>query len=195
MPNHISNKLTLISDDVAEREKFFAVLVGDDKDLPLIDFRQFFQYPKIFKDLDDIAEQYEKDHPEDRVWKNRPKDGYGSGGYQWCIANWGTKWNAYAQHRVDEFSIYFKTAWNTPKPIFEAIAKKFPDLNFMVEYADEDRGSNAGILTYFKGRNQEELLKGEQAVQLWFKLNPKEDPKEDPKEWGYDSVTFEQLDD
>ena len=62
--------------------------------------------------------------------------------YQWSCANWGTKWNAYDQ-RMEEDCVIFDTAWSTPAPIWEELAKKF---DFKVLYADEDIGSNAGII-------------------------------------------------
>ena len=46
--------------------------------------------------------------------------------YYWSIANWGTKWNAY-ETEFDEEYLYFKTAWDTPLPIFEKLAELNPN--------------------------------------------------------------------
>ena len=46
--------------------------------------------------------------------------------YDWSVANWGTKWNAY-ETEFDEEYLYFKTAWDTPLPIFEKLAELNPD--------------------------------------------------------------------
>lgn len=56
--------------------------------------------------------------------------------YDWCVEHWGTKWNAYdvKDWRRDEYgaSINFNTAWCDPRPIFDALAAKFPRVNFQI---------------------------------------------------------------
>lgn len=70
--------------------------------------------------------------------------------YEWSIANWGTKWNAYSiEDRGD--SLKFETAWSMPKPILAALCKRIPDAEFVWKFADEDIGSNLGIVAYHKG--------------------------------------------
>lgn len=79
--------------------------------------------------------------------------------YQWQIENWGTKWNAYDLSRkryydypadtnydIRTSTIVFDTAWNTPRPVFDALFAKFPDLTFEIHYADEAIGENCGII-------------------------------------------------
>lgn len=68
--------------------------------------------------------------------------------YDWCIDNWGTKWNACDVYAGDNF-ISFQTAWNVPDPIFEAFAYLCDKYNvtFEGEYADEDRGHNSGHIS------------------------------------------------
>jgi hypothetical protein len=70
--------------------------------------------------------------------------------YDWCVEKWGTKWNAYSQ-KLEGDSIIFDTAWATPSLIWEALSKKYPDQKFTIKYADEDIGSNCGVLTYSVG--------------------------------------------
>lgn len=68
--------------------------------------------------------------------------------YDWCIKNWGTKWNAYAYFVTDENinngEIKFETAWSSPLPVIVELSKKFSDHEIEVKYADEDIGSNYG---------------------------------------------------
>lgn len=61
------------------------------------------------------------------------------GWYDWSIANWGTKWNAYSFEKIsdDPFVFRFDTAWDFPTPVFRAAAKKFPDLRFHCVTFDE----------------------------------------------------------
>ena len=138
MPNHISNKLTL-NCEAATAIKIISEIGGkydDGSDRP-IDFDKILPYPTAFAEADSACEQWRLANP-DRPWNEVPKDGYNSGGYEWCVANWGTKWNAYSQERLGDTEIYFETAWSTAVPIYDLLSKKYPELNFTVEYADED---------------------------------------------------------
>ena len=73
------------------------------------------------------------------------RDKAGKDWYEWCIKNWGTKWDAYDVNLIKE-GLRFYTAWSCPAPIFEAIAQKYPDAEFRVLFADEDIGSNLGVI-------------------------------------------------
>lgn len=70
--------------------------------------------------------------------------------YPWANRFWGTKWNAYNHHVYDEFET-FDTAWSCPIPIFIKLSELNPKLTIMVEYADEDSGSNCGTIVYKNG--------------------------------------------
>ena len=63
--------------------------------------------------------------------------------YNWSICNWGTKWNAYDCEFYDD-TVEFCTAWAAPEPIYRALGKKFPEYKFIIQFADEDLGSNCG---------------------------------------------------
>ena len=73
--------------------------------------------------------------------------------YQWNNANWDTKWNAcdvnIDRSSVGSATISFDTAWCPPMPIFRAIAEQFPNLDFDIEY-EEEQGWG-GSLRYAKG--------------------------------------------
>lgn len=61
--------------------------------------------------------------------------------YEWSVAKWGTKWNC-GDFRVvsDEPGLYvcrFDTAWSTPVPVFEELAKMHPTLQFTTDSYDE----------------------------------------------------------
>ena len=67
-------------------------------------------------------------------------------------AVWGTKWNACEpQADVDAGTAEFETAWSCPKPIFVELSKRFPGDEIVVEFADEDIGSNCGSFTIKNG--------------------------------------------
>jgi hypothetical protein len=67
--------------------------------------------------------------------------------YEWAIENWGTKWNAYSIEVRSEDTIKFETAWSHPTKVIHALSKKFPDVEFELQYADEDIGANLGHYT------------------------------------------------
>ncbi len=73
--------------------------------------------------------------------------------YEWRCEYWNTKWNACETFVCDD-SIEFETAWSAPFPIFEALSKKLPYIEFRIEYADEDIGSNCGVVVLKNGEYQ-----------------------------------------
>lgn len=101
----------------------------------------FIPYPEKFRRLDEIAKEWEMNVTKDSDWNTRPKDGFNSGGYAWCLENWGTKWGICSAALVgqdDKFLMYqFETAWSPCIPIIRAMSDKFPTLRFDYEYEDE----------------------------------------------------------
>lgn len=60
--------------------------------------------------------------------------------YDWSVANWGTKWNAYEGHLTEEAGeviFGFDCAWSFPEPVFEALGERFGALIFRGEWFDE----------------------------------------------------------
>jgi hypothetical protein len=93
--------------------------------------------------------------------------------YSWSYNNWGTKWNSY-NNKIQDNIIIFNTAWSSPIPIFFALLKKYPNIKFKFEYADEDTGNNCGYgftenaeLKIIKFENQ-----SQEAIKLFLKFNP-----------------------
>jgi hypothetical protein len=85
--------------------------------------------------------------------------------YDWCIKNWGTKWDTYDGGSNDCNSCNFYTAWSTPFPAMVALSKMLPDCEVEVEYADEDYGSNCGRYTLKNGEIKSSYLPdGEEAL-------------------------------
>lgn len=97
--------------------------------------------------------------------------------YEWCINNWGTKWNAYGYDENADYSgnenLWFQTAWSAPHPILQKLSEMYPDITFEHEWADEDLGANCGRKIYRNGecteeyypRNQKEAI--EFACRIW----------------------------
>ena len=64
-------------------------------------------------------------------------------GFNWNIANWGTKWDIDHQKitkkRItwegdEQIHLYFSTAWNPPFRWFEKVVQAFPKLEFKMNY-------------------------------------------------------------
>lgn len=96
--------------------------------------------------------------------------------YEWCIKNWGAKWNACGYDgsppEFENNCISFQTAWDAPLPIVKKMSEMYPDLEFTMEYADEDIGHNCGRYT-FKGGNLTNLFKpkeGREAYEFTAKI-------------------------
>ena len=100
---------------------------------------------------------------------NAEKYGYETW-YDWCINNWGTKWNA-GDCSISDNTVIFETAWSAPDNIYRKLSESGCD--FSAEYADENIGFNTGIyesddgtLTYteFDAGSKESY---EHAAELW----------------------------
>jgi hypothetical protein len=70
--------------------------------------------------------------------------------YSWNSREWGTKWDAchLDPHEIEveddnaTKSYSFETAWGIPEPVFEAMVKQHPELNFDFE-CEEEQGWGA----------------------------------------------------
>lgn len=104
--------------------------------------------------------------------------------YNWCISNWGTKWNAYGQNdkRNTDDTIFFQTAWSSPVSLIIELSSLFPKTKLQLTYADEDSGSNTGKLKIVAGeiidRNEPES-QSKEGYDIYFELHP--DSKKDYK--------------
>ena len=78
--------------------------------------------------------------------------------YEWCIANWGTKWSAGDGLDVHvagtSIGLVFDTAWSPPVPVIVALCKRFPKIKVAMHYVDEGGcfegeliGSNGAVST------------------------------------------------
>src|SRR5512132_365387 len=91
MPNWCENDLA-VEGPKEVMEAFLKFAAGDSP----FDFNRFIPYPEEFRRLDDVAKAWDREH-EGRTgydWHSRPKDGFNSGGYEWRVEEWGTKWPA-----------------------------------------------------------------------------------------------------
>ena len=100
---------------------------------------------------------------------------------EWCIQNWGTKWNAYGYEPDTDYgsadALTFQTAWAGPHPILQRLSKMFPNIAFRHRWADEDIGANCGERCYFGGKLIDEYIpEGIRAADFALKV------------WDYDPL-------
>ena len=129
-------------------------------------------YPVIFKTMDEArhkwTETYFKDDygiaPKDGVDAQTippcPKDGFNSGGYEWCVEQWGTKWGCYDGRGITDVPLKspktrkvqlgFLTAWSPALPVYNALAKMYPNCNFKVAFYEQG-AAYSGWITWHKG--------------------------------------------
>lgn len=99
--------------------------------------------------------------------------------YEWSVANWGTKWNAYGYDEYTDYSgckeLTFETAWSAPHPILKKLSELFSNISFKHQWADEDIGMNCGERSYLGGEITDWFIpEGIQATEFALEI------------WGYE---------
>lgn len=126
--------------------------------------RTALDFNKVDKCPDELIKtpqiHYHKDSPEyanREKQKQALKEKYGfDGWYDWCVENWGTKWNASEvvlhKNSPTEIVYTFDTAWSCPLPIIEKLSKRFHDTVFTIEAHTEMQYSKSFVAIYLKGK-------------------------------------------
>jgi len=120
MPNWVHHHLTITGPE-AERERFMAECFSHANDETNFDFAKLIPEPEH----KDIGKGISSGKFPD--W------------YEWRCKNWGDKWNACDTDVGREgkvIRLFFNTAWSPPRPIFEEVARRFPNLRIEGTYAD-----------------------------------------------------------
>lgn len=101
--------------------------------------------------------------------ENQKKYGYPTW-YEWSIATWGTKWNAYQQDFEEPNILWFDTAWSGVPQLIQKLSEIFPDVEFHYAYADENLGFNTGIGTISNGEINMTIPEGgsNEAFEIMF---------------------------
>lgn len=176
MPNRVTNVLR-VSGSPVNVQAFVAGLEGepyDDGSLRHVDFNRIIPRPEFldhtasgFRDFDGV--QHDSWYSNAETGEERPYtdeerallDEMGvTGWYDWCIENWGTKWNAYSQtfRQLENTSeravveIEFQTAWACPEELLAEYIARHPNLSVVLTFADEDIGYNCGTKKFINGQ-------------------------------------------
>lgn len=205
MPNHIQNKLRLIGGSAEVKKVLSFISGKDDEGAMQIDFNKIIPMPKelsIISDgwlmplensfsfhepmkahLDKMRERILSKTMEESTIdnfiqgiKNYLKHGHATW-HDWAVENWDTKWNAYGQNddRNTPDTIYFQTAWASPLKVIEKLSATFPKATFMLDYADEDSGSNTGHFEIKNGKIvsfAQPDSQSKEGYDIYFSLHP-----------------------
>ena len=170
MPNHCYNELIVDGSQEHVDEMFLFIASGEGD----FDFNKIIPYPEHFKQRDDDATAARATEEMaafiEKYGTN--SDGYNSGGYTWCWDNWGTKWNAYEGTRLN-YSLFFQTAWDPPKPVIVALAKLFPDVTFHLEFFERGLGFAGGFSCfgrrdYYEEEHEDKPFEAGRVCREWF---------------------------
>jgi len=79
--------------------------------------------------------------------------------YNWCVSNWGTKWDAcdpYLEDGGGQDILYsFSTAWSPPTPVVRKMIETYPELSFS-HYYEEPGCDYQGLMEGSNGEVQED---------------------------------------
>jgi len=117
-------------------------------------FDVIIPYPEVYRQADSRAEAWRNLPADKRKDTTPPEDGYNHGGYEWCIVNWGTKWDAdNVSLNSDDNAIYIEcdTAWSPPLPVMAAISE-LPDVECVTIRYVEPGMVYAGEWTFRNGQ-------------------------------------------
>ena len=102
--------------------------------------------------------------------------------YDWCVSNWGTKWNSseaiitteIVDGEESQIAYSFQTAWAPPTPLYDKLASMFPNTNIFINY-DECGGDFSGWGYYENG----ELSKNEEYSDSFYSRRRMMEPDTD----------------
>lgn len=165
MPNWCDCDLRIDGNE-EDIKAFEAFAASEDE---VLDANNFIPYPEEFA---------KKDREADKIWEKIRsmskeeneayfkehgypiREGYNSGGYEWCIENWGTKWGFCRPEVEDEYSwgdseyrieYSFECAWAPPIPVIQEMGKRFPNLEFELRYFEAGMGFH-GVFAVESGK-------------------------------------------
>lgn len=157
MPNHVSNTITFTAKTKEELQKVLDEVFGmvtdgyNEKPYFGIDFNKIVPEdhsdPK-YQCTGVTVDEHGRVSCNESITLDDASDPFNW--YQYHYDKWGTKWNAYDQfvEDIDDcrwdadtdgyyFTASFNTAWSFPKPIVEALVKRYPNIKFEI-YATEE---------------------------------------------------------
>jgi len=138
MPNWCFNRLTVdtTSESGKRLAQAFKPKYEREGELYATPFQDLMPCPQ---ELLDTSANFSRDH-NDQQKSNIEKYGFPDW-YGWCVANWGTKWDArvyeFEDHDPNQTYVMFDTAWSPPENFFQVFVLANPDAYFRDEFDEE----------------------------------------------------------
>lgn len=128
-------------------------------------------------------------------WSLEPYYPYPNGNwdYDWCVDNWGTKWDVCEQvhNRNDEnFFVSFDSAWSPPIEWLKKVQQDYPTLKFRLMYIEQDM-QFCGIAFTQKNDECNGVFIVEHCDDIVNYINEDDEPvtyNEETEEWIVDST-------
>ena len=164
---------------------------GSRGDTGLMAYREYLRrsFGLVKEEAKKLEETYRERFSEDpEIWDLGKQyyeniENYGTANwYDWRIRNWGTKWNAY-DVEWGAYSVLFQTAWSGVPEILEKLSERFPEVEMLYRWSDEDIGYNVGEFTMKDGHVIDLNIPNpgsKEAYDLAFEIHGVE-----PEEWGF----------
>lgn len=181
MPNYCSNILTLNEDS---NDSIVDVLKKH------IDEEDYFNF-ELIRPVPKELTQHQAPVPKDMDENYRKElvSKYGADNWwDWCVMNWGTKWNAEINN-ADEKAICFTTAWSPPIGIVKTLAM-ITGRDFRLTYIEEGVdfcGEYFAYKNWLENQDFEyspikdapEALKEELCGESWWEDNEEDEDEEE----------------
>lgn len=171
MPNHVLNFVQFKKLQLDEIEFILNTITTKDGEDYHMDFNKIIPQPRFEAECpeDCKVNKYSRvEIQEDKPWFDW---------YAWNTTYWYTKWGAYSCYSIigkSYITLVFQTAWSFALPICYKL--QLLGFDFTWKYADEDYGSNCGIMKYehntgaFTHYDESELKDSKRfARELWKK--------------------------
>ena len=167
MPNWCSNRVTVWSDNTSDMQEFKELVKGENgrpfsfnSIIPMPEELHTVQSPVRIMTEEEI-EEYKKEHsdsewmigtlPITQEYSDELDAKYGDNNwYDWCINNWGVKWDCADGTITEEFAdleltYRFDTPWGPPQEIYNYLEARFPKIHIQW-FWDEPGMEQAGYL-------------------------------------------------
>lgn len=150
MANHCFNFVTIKGSKRLLPDIEFFLRWADGRAL---DYNSAADYPQQFRIADEVnrllllrVNSVPRDGKSIRSkFLNGYRDGYNKGGYEWCVANWGVKWNAFEtifNRRPRSLYYEFTSPWGPPVIFLGRLSLIFPEASIHLAYdVDGERGT------------------------------------------------------
>lgn len=150
MPNWCENILTVEGDKLQEFKQTILTPVSDNP----AEYKRLKEAVAGATSVVECVEAYHKlsefetQHVDAWLFSSTRPVPTGVDAYDWCVMNWGTKWDVCEFSLIegdDSLVLTFETAWSPPREWVLYTSKLFPELTFVLHYREIGMGFGGSI--------------------------------------------------